>query len=237
MIVDLHCHILPEMDDGSNSVEMSVAMLCRMAEQGIDFVCATSHYYAEENTIQTFCARRNAAMEQLQAVLPEEMPCILLAAEVAFFSGISDCLELDKLCIEGTQTLLLEMPFQRWTQQEVDEITSLVLDRRYQVVLVHPERFCFVDANLELLSRLTTLPIGLQINASTLLHWRSRKDGLDLLQMAYAPLLGSDCHNLTTRPPNLLRGREIVRKKLGDAFLKKMDRSAETMVQKVRLTG
>ena len=45
MIVDLHCHILPKMDDGSNSVERSVAMLCRMAEQGIDFVCVTSHYY------------------------------------------------------------------------------------------------------------------------------------------------------------------------------------------------
>ena len=237
MLVDLHSHVLPSMDDGSDSVEMSVAMLRRMGEQGVDTVCATSHYCRQHDSIEKFCARRQDAFEKLKNALPENVPQILLAAEVAFFPEIGDCTELDRLCIEGTKTLLLEMPFLQWTQPQVDEVASLVLDRQYQVVLVHPERFCFTDANLDYLSRLAELPIGMQVNASTLLRWRTRRDGLDLLQMCEIPLLGSDCHDLTRRPPNLDRGREVVRRKLGEVFLEEIDRNAQAMVREVRLTG
>ena len=50
-LIELHAHILPQMDDGSESVEMSLAMLQALAEMGVGTVCATSHYYARENSI------------------------------------------------------------------------------------------------------------------------------------------------------------------------------------------
>ena len=58
----------------------------------------------------------------------------------------------------------------------------------------------------------------------------ARRLALDLLQLAPVPLLGSDCHNLTSRPPNLKGGRNIIRKKLGEEFLKQMDENAEAAV-------
>ena len=66
--IDLHSHILPQLDDGSDSVEMSLPMLYQMAEQGVDVVCATSHYYAKHSSIPAFCERRAEAMERLSAV-------------------------------------------------------------------------------------------------------------------------------------------------------------------------
>ena len=236
MIVDLHCHILPGIDDGSPDVKTSMAMFRRQSEQGVEVDCAAPHYYREQSSIETFCQIRAAALEKLQSALPECSPRVLLAAEVAYFSGISDCIDLDRLCIEGTKTLLLEMPFLQWTQSQIDEVISLVFDRQYQVVLVHPERFCFVDANLDYLSQLAALDIGLQVNTNTLIHWRTRRDGLDFLQMAQVPLLGSDCHNLTNRSPNLARAREIVRKKLGEVFLEEIDQNAEAMLREVRFS-
>ena len=71
--IDLHSHILPQLDDGSDSVEMSLAMLYQMAEQGVDVVCATSHYYAKYNSIPAFCERRAEALERLSAVLTAEL--------------------------------------------------------------------------------------------------------------------------------------------------------------------
>ena len=133
MMVDLHCHILPGIDDGSPDVKISMAMLRRQSEQGVEVVCASPHYYREQSSIETFCQIRAAALEKLQSALPECSPRVLLAAEVAYFSGISDCIELDRLCIEGTKTLLLEMPFLQWTQSQIDEVISLVFDRQYQV--------------------------------------------------------------------------------------------------------
>ena len=220
--IDLHSHILPQLDDGSDSVEMSLAMLYQMAEQGVDVVCATSHYYAKHSSIPAFCERRAEAMERLSAVLTEDLPRVLPAAEVAYFPRMEEQ-DLTPLCIQGTRTLMLEMPFADWTSLQAEAVEALVLDCRYDVVLVHPERFCFSKSNRHKLEKLAELPIGLQVNAGSLLRWGTRRLALDLLQMAQYPLLGSDCHNLTSRPPNLKEGRKVVMQKLGEAFLKKID--------------
>jgi len=220
--IDLHSHILPQLDDGSDSVEMSLAMLYQMAEQGVDVVCATSHYYAKHSSIPAFCERRAEALERLSAVLTEDLPWVLPAAEVAYFPRMEEQ-DLTPLCIQGTRTLMLEMPFADWTGLQLETVEALVLDCRYDVVLVHPERFCFSKSNKHKLEKLAELPIGLQVNAGSLLRWGTRRLALDLLQMAQYPLLGSDCHNLTSRPPNLKEGRKVVMQKLGEAFLKKID--------------
>ena len=220
--IDLHSHILPQLDDGSDSVEMSLAMLYQMAEQGVDVVCATSHYYAKHSSIPAFCERRAEALERLSAVLTEDLPRVLPAAEVAYFPRMEEQ-DLMPLCIQDTRTLMLEMPFADWTSLQAEAVEALVLDCGYQVVLVHPERFCFSKSNRHKLEKLAELPIGLQVNAGSLLRWGTRCLALDLLQMAQYPLLGSDCHNLTSRPPNLKEGRKVVMQKLGEAFLKKID--------------
>ena len=227
--IDLHSHILPQLDDGSDSVEMSLAMLYQMAEQGVDVVCATSHYYAKYSSIPAFCERRAEALERLSSVLTAELPRVLPAAEVAYFPHMEEQ-DLMPLCIQGTRTLMLEMPFADWTDLQVETVEALVLDCRYDVVLVHPERFCFSKSNRHKLEKLAELPIGLQVNAGSLLRWGTRRLALDLLQMAQYPLLGSDCHNLTSRPPNLKEGRKVVMQKLGEAFLKKIDRYGEWII-------
>lgn len=226
MLIDLHSHVLPQFDDGSPDVDTSAVMLRREAEQGVDVVCATSHYYAHREGIDTFCERRAEAMERLSSVLTAELPRVLPAAEVAYFPHMEEQ-DLTPLCIQGTRTLMLEMPFADWTGLQLETVEALVLDCRYDVVLVHPERFCFSKSNRHKLEKLAELPIGLQVNAGSLLRWGTRRLALDLLQMAQYPLLGSDCHNLTSRPPNLKEGRKVVMQKLGEAFLKKIDRYGE----------
>ena len=231
-LIELHSHLLPQLDDGSDSVETSLAMLRREMEQGVGTVCATPHYYAKHNSIANFCEQRAAALEKLLTVAPDGLPRIIPAAEVAFFSGIGEYPSVERLCIQGTRTLMLEMPFTEWNDFQIGEVSTLVLDRGFHVVLVHPERFCFSGSNRWQLRRLVQLPIGLQINTSSLIHWGTRHLALELLQLAPSPLLGSDCHNLTSRPPNLKEGRAVVQKKLGEVFLKQMDKNAEQAVQK-----
>ena len=84
-LIELHAHILPQMDDGSESVEMSLAMLQALAGMGVGTVCATSHYYARENSITMYLARLAAALNALHSAIPEgsSLPRILPAAEAA----------------------------------------------------------------------------------------------------------------------------------------------------------
>lgn len=229
-LVEMHAHILPEMDDGSKSVEMSLAMLQKLAEMGVTAVCATSHYYTRENSITMYLERRAMALKKLRSAIPEGsgLPRILPAAEVAYFRGL-EAHHPERLCIENTRTLMLEMPFSEWTDQQVEAVTVLSLDMHFDVVLVHPERFCFSRSNRRRLEELAKLPLALQVNAETLLHWRTRKQGLELLQLTSKPLLGSDCHDMDRRPPNLKGGRDTVLHKLGGEFLARMDENARQL--------
>ena len=154
--MDLHSHILPGIDDGSPDVGTSAAMLRREAEQGVDVVCATSHYYAKYSSIPAFCERRAEALERLSSVLTAELPRVLPAAEVAYFPYMEEQ-DLMPLCIQGTRTLMLEMPFSDWTGLQLETVEALVLDCRYDVVLVHPERFCFSKSNKHKLEKLAEL--------------------------------------------------------------------------------
>ena len=184
IIVDVHCHVLPEMDDGSKALDVSLAILRQEKEQGVGVVCATSHYYARQNSIPDFCARRAEALERLTAAIAESkepLPQILPAAEAAYFPRMEEQ-DLAPLCIQGTRTLMLEMPFADWTDLQAETVEALVLDCRYDVVLVHPERFCFSKSNKHKLEKLAELPIGLQVNAGSLLRWGTRRLALDLLQ-------------------------------------------------------
>ena len=126
---------------------------------------------------------------------------------------------------------MLEMPFTEWSDLQVEEVTALVLDRGFQVVLVHPERFCSSRGNRRKIQQLEQLPVALQVNAGALLLWRTRRLGLELLREAPIPLLASDCHNLTTRIPNLQEGRRVVRQKLGSGFLDRLDANARRLAE------
>lgn len=227
-IIDIHSHILPRIDDGSDSVETSVKMLQMMAKHGVQAVCATPHFYRERMDVETFLARRSAAWQSLQdSTEPLPVP-VLLGAEVAYYSGISEEKELDRLCVEGTRTLLLELPYSDWNSFQIDEVMSLAWDSDFEVVLVHPERLA-TGANSRWLERL--YPLTMQVNAGSLCHWGTRRAALRILENTEKPLLGSDCHNLKSRAPNLWEGRNVVQHKLGREFLSDMDENARELLQ------
>lgn len=225
-VFDIHSHILPGMDDGSANIEMSLAMLHSLAEQGVTHVCATSHYYADRESIEHFLERRSAAVSQLTETM-ENIRCrMILGAEVTYFKGMGENRQLELLCIQGTKSLLLEMPFMEWNRYQVEEVVSLVLDRGYHVILAHPERFLFSNHNEQYLEKLAELPISLQVNAEALLHFRTRRKGLEILQMTNSPLLGSDCHNMDHRAPYIEKARKAIRSRLGEDYLNYMDNCA-----------
>ncbi len=236
MVIDFHSHILPGIDDGSRNSEMSLEMLRRMRESGVDLVIATPHFYGSRRTLEQFLERRSESARRLLEAIENTgaredrlVPEILLGAEVAFYSGLTRENDLDRLCISGTNTLLLEMPFSVWTDFELNEVSSLCLDRGLNVVIAHLERYVSFQPK-EMLQQLQRLPVYVQINAGTLLRWQGRRQWLRMFKDGEAKLLGSDAHNLTERAPNLAEGREVIKRKLGQEVLDNIDSCARSLI-------
>jgi protein-tyrosine phosphatase len=161
------------------------------------------------------------------------MPRLCLGAEVAFFEGISQAAQVDRLCLGDTDVLLLEMPFRPWRNRDVDEVEDLLNHRGFRVILAHLERYLPQRENRSLIQELLELPALVQINAESLLEWRGRGRVLRLFREGKAHLLGSDCHGVEFRSPNLGQGRAVLNKKLGPEVLAQIDRTGAGLLPEV----
>lgn len=222
MVIDFHSHILPQMDDGSRNVEMSIQMLKAHAQQGTDCVLATPHFYAGSTSPDKFLQRRKEALEKLMDCWEDGLPDIICGAEVAFFSGIGQAQGLENLCVENTSVLLLEMPFAPWSSRNLYEVERII-NSGLQPVIVHLERFYQYQTDKQMIPELLDMPVYVQINAESLLSIRSRHRVISLWKNGNAHLLGTDAHNVTSRPVNLRAGREMLERKVGIDCLKEMD--------------
>ncbi|MDO5392457.1 MAG: hypothetical protein Q4F24_15385 [Eubacteriales bacterium] len=228
-MIDFHSHILPGIDDGSKNIEESLAMLEMSANQGITGIALTPHFYADKDTPEQFLKRRNAAMEQLLAVRQPHYPKMFAGAEVRYFPGMQRTEEILQLRLEETPYLLVEMPFTLWTSRMADEILELNQKKDIQVVLAHIDRYLSMQKpkTIEMIWKCGVL---LQANADSFLTWRECWRMLRLMKQGRISFLGSDCHNLTTRPPCLAQALEVIVKRLGPQVIETMKTENEQVL-------
>lgn len=236
-VIDFHSHILPAIDDGSKNLETSMRMLQICMEHGVEIMVATPHFYADRERVEDFLEKRAGAYEQLRKQCAAEMPTspeIILGAEVAFFEGISRAEKTDCLTVGDTNMILLEMPFMTWNSSVLHEVKILLEDRGFRLMIAHLERFLRIAGNRQWVEKLMELPVYVQINAESLLDWKQRGALIKMFRKNEAHFLGSDCHGINHRPPNLWEGRETLKKKLGDAYIEKMDKlGSDLLVRRI----
>lgn len=219
--VDFHSHVLPGIDDGSASVEESLALLRMEAEQGIGHVVATPHFYAHYDSPERFLERRAQAEEQLRRAIEQEggLPRLHIGAEVYFFRGISSCEDLPRLTIDGTRFLLVEMPQPPWTDSMYRELEGIYSRQGLVPILAHIDRYIRPLKTYGIPRRLEKLPVLVQANGEFFLTGSTRRMALTMLKKDKIHLLGSDCHNLRSRKPNLGETLELISRKAGAGSL------------------
>jgi len=223
-IVDFHSHVLPGIDDGSASLEESIAMLRKEAAQGISHVIATPHFYARYDDPEQFLKARKLAQRQLRRELEVHpgLPRITVGAEVHFFPGISQSDILEGLTIGEKRCILIEMPESPWSESMYRELENLSAGKGLIPVIAHVDRYIRPFRTYGIPDRLADMPVLVQANASFFLCSSTRSLALKLLRQDKIHLLGSDCHNLTTRPPMLGDAIHVIRQKLGEEPLERI---------------
>lgn len=221
-MIDWHSHVLPAVDDGSRDVGESLAMLGALARQGVDTVVATPHFYADEERVDSFLARRETAYKILTEQTKNSGIRILRGAEVRYYPGISRLEGLSRLTLEDGGLLLLEMPMARWTDHTLRELTEISGRQGIRLILAHIERYVSLQER-GTMERLLGEGILMQVNASFFERLGSRRKAIRLLKEGYIHFLGSDCHNTTTRPPNVGSAYERIRRKCGEDFVTQMN--------------
>ncbi len=221
-MIDWHSHILPKLDDGSQSIEESIQLLKMLCEQGIDTVIATPHFLANDQSVEDFLKFRNDSLESLKGQLTESMPKILCGAEVKYYPGISKLENIKSLCIEGTDLILIEMSMSKWTEYTVRELVELANKDKLKVIIAHMERYMSYQSD-ETICRLYDEGVLFQMNASFFLSFTTKRKALSMLSEGQIHVIGSDCHSVNGRPPLIGKAMDVISKKLGYEFTQELN--------------
>jgi len=215
-MVDLHCHILPGVDDGASDLRESLAMLCLARDSGVTEIAATPHFPGARQSLprlktiySRFLLLREKAREERISV------DLYPGAEVL-------CLpETPELAREGllptladSRYVLLEFPFD--TPEDVmDGLLGEIARWNYVPVVAHPERYDAICRDPRILERWFGLGYVIQLNKGSILGsfgYRVQKTAEWILREGLAHLVASDAHSARQRTT----GMDRVRRKLED---------------------
>ena len=229
-IYDLHTHIIPGIDDGSSDIEESLRLLSEEKIQGVSRIVLTPHFYAQKESVERYLEKRRERYETLRdAVEGQGLPELKLAAEVYFFHGMGQAEVLRKLCLTDTDYVFVEMPFAQWDAEVYIEIRNIIEKLKLKVMIVHIERYFPYQKDKSIWREVFSLPVVPQINAGAFSDFRERQIAKKMIKKDYPIVLGSDCHNMRHRKPNLKEGRDYIRTKFGEDYLLELDQRSEAV--------
>lgn len=238
-MIDLHTHILPKMDDGASTSDLSLEMLRMEAEQGVDTVVLTPHFYREKEDSSSFLQRRASSFQRLQERIDElsdkekeRLPELFLGAEVAWVPNMDEWSELSQLCLGDSSFLLLELPFYPWSSKMIDQIYDLMSKTGITPIIAHLERY-MKGQRWSNIQEILALGVPIQLSSGIFLTMGGRRLAKQLLHHGTGFLLASDCHNTTTRPPNLRDSLVILEKKFPAAAVQDLQRQARSIKQQL----
>ena len=200
MFKDIHCHLLPGIDDGSNSIEESIEILRRAEKEGVSEIVLTPHYI--ENTRYN-CNNKNKkeSFEILKKAIKQAGINIklYLGNENYMSNNFIELLNNNEIMtINNSRYLLFEFPLSQPYKNSKDYLYELVT-KGYVPILAHPERYRDFQKNPDLVEEYTRMGILLQGNYKSLLgkYGRASKRTLKvLLKKDLITFLGSDIHHI-----------------------------------------
>ena len=187
-LLDFHAHILPRADHGSSSVDTSLCQISMARQSGVSCIMATPHFYPAEEGVAKFLERRDRAYNRLLEALEGTAIRIVPGAEVLICDNIENLPMIEELCIKGTHTLLLELPFTDFDKGYRSSVSALI-KRGINVVIAHADRY-----NRENIDSLIAVGAKIQLNSASLSSLFVKKHLYAWIDAGVVVGLGSDIH-------------------------------------------
>ena len=217
-MIDLHCHMLPGIDDGAPDLETALQMARTAVDDGVTLTACTPHIYPGmfENTVGGIRAALTAFRGDLQnAGIPLE---ITMGADIQIVPDLVEGLQEGRLpTLHGSRYFLFEPPHHVEPPGMLDLVHN-VLNCGYVPVITHPERLTYVEAGYDQFTRAVEMGAWLQITGGSLcgrFGRRAQKVSERFLRDGLVHLLASDGHNLGNRAPVLGEGRQAAASLVG----------------------
>ena len=224
-VSDLHCHILPGIDDGAENIDISKELIEAEKKCGVNQIMFTPHFWADSMGYDSFFAEREEAYSQIKLICDAVGIETKTGSEVRMMPQLEE-MDLTRFAMGDTGYLLLEWPFIMYPLWG-DSIVKNLLSHGIRPVFAHVERFDYFLDYPERLDRYIESGCLCQANGGAVIHPQMQKRVLDMIRDGRIHILSSDTHNPDKRPPRLDEAFEIIAKHLGSGIEEKMTAVAD----------
>lgn len=223
--IDLHCHILPGVDDGPSEQEEMRQMLKIAYDEGIRYMIATPHHHPYRGHEAPEILRKQLAAVRREAHAIDESFHIYLGMEVYFGQDIPEKLADGRvLTMNGRSVVLLEFSPEDSFHYILQGIQQIQMTGN-EVILAHAERYrCLIDEP-ERVEYLCGMGVHIQVNASTIAGksgYRAKKFVKQLLAQNLVFAVGTDAHSAGSRAPKMKKAAHYVKKKYGKDYMRRI---------------
>ena len=227
--IDIHSHILPGIDDGSKSMEMSIQMLKMAEAKGTKTIVATPHYM--KSVYENYYDDVSLVHQQLKLAAASAGVNIeiLLGQEIMLDKySLKLCKEKKLRGINGTNYLLIEFPMEKLPKDAIDLIYELRV-AGIKPIVAHPERYDYINKTPTVINDFIEEGCLFQINTGSLEGLFGKKVqscAKMLVEERLANFIASDAHTLNKRCPGLLEGVHVA-KTLDKGFERRVSHNLE----------
>ncbi len=199
-MIDLHCHILPGLDDGAQTLGQALDMARLAVESGVTAMAATPH------CVDDRCNEVHAAFRALRRALEAEGIPLTLLPSMEIFGSVNTALLLQQnrlFTLNGSRYPLVEFAFQSDGVPETD-ILSQILAAGYRPLVAHPERYEYVQEDPQLINRWHRMGCLFQVNRGSLMGrfgTACQETAFSLVDRGFATVVASDAHSPQVRTP------------------------------------
>jgi len=232
-LIDLHCHILPGIDDGPGQMEESVIMADIARSDGIQTIVATPHTL--NNVFLNSLSRIIDSVNEFKAFLKEKRIEIGICpgADVHICAGMVERIRMHEAGTvnDNGRYILIEFPHQMIPPGGREELFELKMNR-ITPIITHPERNLAIQNRLEILTDFVAMGCLVQITGMSLtgeFGEEAMVSAHQILESRLAHVIATDAHSATSRPPTLSRAVEAAAEILGS------HQEAEDMVARIPL--
>lgn len=223
-MIDIHCHILPDFDDGARDLQESLTMARLAAESGVAGIIATPHFRGEQSTLGVLPQLLETYRELSQAIRREGIPVSLLpGAEILCMPQTAELARDQALPTLGdTQYLLTEFFFDE-PGFRISMMLRSLADCGYKPVIAHPERYDAVQEDPGLLESWFRDGYVIQLNKGSILGAfgsRVERTADIALYHGFAHLVASDAHSCIRRTTSMHRLRHRLTEKCPPEYIR-----------------
>lgn len=202
-MLDMHTHILPGVDDGPSTLDESIRMLQIAEEEGIERIISTSHFQSPQYSVSHEQVAKGIELLKQELIKQKINVALYTGHEIRLYPEIVEDLKKGvALSLAKSNYVLVEFPSGE-IPEYTEEVFREMLSNNYVPVIAHPERNKIIAENPNRLYHLVKHGALAQITASSLHgHFGSKVKQLaiQLIEANCIHFIGSDVHNLTTRP-------------------------------------